>query len=198
MLFTYIARELRRRKRQAFVVSVGLALGVALVVTVSAMAAGVRDAQGQVLQSLYGVGTDITVTQAPSSGTGGPARLGLNANDNQAGKRFSRDDILQSPGLGTIPASRLATISSLPGVKAASGGLSLSSIHAEGRFPDFGASTSTGQGPTSTPSPAPSIAPVKVSSFSITGVEVSQLSVGPLSGSKAVSGRLFEAGDANA
>src|SRR5437016_6518465 len=55
LFFTYLARELRRRRRQAFVVALGLALGVGLVVTVSAMAAGVRSAQGKVLKSLYGV-----------------------------------------------------------------------------------------------------------------------------------------------
>ena len=41
----------------------GLAVGVALVVAVTAYAAGVGKAQDQVLQSLYGVGTDITVSQ---------------------------------------------------------------------------------------------------------------------------------------
>jgi hypothetical protein len=37
----------------------------------------VRDAQSDVLHSLYGVGTDITVTQAPKAGTGGPGRFGF-------------------------------------------------------------------------------------------------------------------------
>src|SRR5437899_1802423 len=113
MFFTYVARELRRRRRQALVVALGLALGVGLVVTVSAMASGVRTAQSTVLKSLYGVGTDITVTQAATAGTGGGARFGLNPGSNQAGKTFTRDEIQASPGLGTIPESQAASLASL-------------------------------------------------------------------------------------
>jgi len=135
MFFTYVGRELRRRRRQAIVVALGLALGIGLVVTVSAMAAGVRTAQSTVLQSLYGVGTDVTVTQAAGAGSGGPARFGLNApNAQRAGRRFSRDQLLDSPGLGTIPATRVSDVSALHGVRAASGALTLISIHVQGRF----------------------------------------------------------------
>lgn len=63
MFFTYIYRELRRRHRQALLTAVGLAVGVGLVVAVTAYADGVAQAQDEVLHSLYGVGTDITVTQ---------------------------------------------------------------------------------------------------------------------------------------
>ena len=63
MFFTYIWRELRRRHRQALLTALGLAVGVGLVVAVTAYAGGVSKAQDQVLQSLYGVGTDISVTQ---------------------------------------------------------------------------------------------------------------------------------------
>src|SRR3984893_17332152 len=71
MFFTYLRRELRRRMRQAIFIALGLALGIGLVITVTAAAAGVKNAQGTVLHSLYGVGTDITVTQAPKAGSGG-------------------------------------------------------------------------------------------------------------------------------
>ena len=57
MFFTYLRRELRRRRRQAIIISVGLALGIGLVITVTAASAGVKAAQGTVLQNLYGVGT---------------------------------------------------------------------------------------------------------------------------------------------
>ncbi|MFL6072065.1 MAG: hypothetical protein ACJ73S_01455 [Mycobacteriales bacterium] len=59
---TYLRRELRRRMRQAVVTAAGLALGIGLVLTVTAASSGVRDAQGRVLGALYGLGTDITVT----------------------------------------------------------------------------------------------------------------------------------------
>ena len=68
--FTYLARELRRRLRQAIFIALGLAVGVGLVLTVTAAAAGVKNAQAGVLKGLYGVGTDITVTGAAPSAQG--------------------------------------------------------------------------------------------------------------------------------
>jgi ABC-type lipoprotein release transport system permease subunit len=63
-LLTYLRRELRRRLRQTILVSFGLAVGIGLVITVTAVSRGVRDAQKTALANLYGVGTDITVTVA--------------------------------------------------------------------------------------------------------------------------------------
>ena len=77
MFFTYLRRELRRRIRQAIFIALGLALGIGLVITVTAASSGVRDAQATVLYSLYGVGTDITVTQTPAAGSGGPTGFGF-------------------------------------------------------------------------------------------------------------------------
>ena len=77
MFFTYLRRELRRRIRQAIFIALGLALGIGLVITVTAASSGVRDAQATVLHSLYGVGTDITVTQTPTAGSGGPTGFGF-------------------------------------------------------------------------------------------------------------------------
>ena len=71
MFFTYIGRELRRRMRQSIFIAIGLALGIGLVITVTAASAGVKNAQASVLHSLYGVGTDITVTKAPAAGSTG-------------------------------------------------------------------------------------------------------------------------------
>src|SRR5438067_7114597 len=103
MFVTYVLRELRRRRRQAVVVAVGLALGIGLVVTVSAMAAGVRAAQASVLKSLYGVGTDVTVTQPAAAGSGPRARFGLNPSDTRrVGKAFARDQVVEDPGLDSI------------------------------------------------------------------------------------------------
>ena len=66
MFFTYLRRELRRRMRQAILIAFGLAVGIGLVITVTALSTGVRNAQSTVLHSLYGVGTDVTVTKAPA------------------------------------------------------------------------------------------------------------------------------------
>lgn len=76
MYLTYIRRELRRRFKQSLVIALGLAVGIALVVTVSSAAAGVKSAQGQVLHSLYGVGTDMAVTRSLGRGSVGPQRFG--------------------------------------------------------------------------------------------------------------------------
>ena len=54
MFFSYLWKELSRRRRQALVVSLGLALGIGLVVAVSAMATGVQQAQTSVLHSSTG------------------------------------------------------------------------------------------------------------------------------------------------
>ena len=81
MFFTYVFRELRRRHRQALLTALGLAVGVALVVAVTAYAGGVGKAQDEVLQSLYGVGTDITVSQQQKMDQGGPQRFGMQPPD---------------------------------------------------------------------------------------------------------------------
>src|SRR5229473_1142384 len=57
---TYLWRELRRRMRQAVFIALGLAVGIGLVITVTAASSGLKNAQGTVLHSLYGVGTAIT------------------------------------------------------------------------------------------------------------------------------------------
>ncbi|MFE0085629.1 ABC transporter permease, partial [[Kitasatospora] papulosa] len=75
MFFTYLRRELRRRRKAALVVASGLALGIALVIVVSSVSAGMSKAQDKVLESLYGLGTDMTVTKAAAAqGSGGTER----------------------------------------------------------------------------------------------------------------------------
>src|ERR1700677_4676878 len=106
MFFTYLWRELRRRARQAVFIAIGLALGVGLVITVTAASAGVKNAQGSVLHSLYGVGTDVTVTKTPTEGSGAPGSFGFRG---QVGTRTRPAagtkidvDTLRGFGLGTL------------------------------------------------------------------------------------------------
>ena len=198
MFFTYIRRELRRRRRQAIVIAAGLGLGVGLVVTVSAMAAGVRDAQSTVLESLYGVGTDVTVTRSAQPGDGpGGVRFGLNPDEEaQAGEAFSRDDVLAQPGLGELEADDVATVREADGVAVAAGALSLTSIHIEGTFLDRG--DGGFPAPDEDGGAAPSVPPIDVTSYSIEGVDVSNPDVGPVTASQITDGRFFEPGEANA
>ncbi len=205
MYFTYIYRELRRRHRQALLTALGLAVGVALVIAVTAYAGGVSNAQDEVLHSLYGVGTDITVSQTAKLGEGGPQRFGMQPPDaSQRGKKFDRDAITASPGQQSLAATKVETIAGLDGVAAASGSLSLSSIHVEGSFAEMTGGGMAGGGSAmqpaagATPQAAPSQAPIKVSSFSIAGVDVTDLELGPLSSGEVTTGRSFTSAEANA
>ena len=76
LFFTYLRLELRHRLRQAVFIAAGLAVGIALVITVSAVAAGTSDAQAGVLHGLYGIGTDMTVTRPYATGDAGPRAPG--------------------------------------------------------------------------------------------------------------------------
>ena len=76
MFLTYLLRELSNRRKQTVVIAAGIALAIALVIVVSGVAAGVRNAQSSVLESVYGVGTDVTISQTaePGADGGGPGR----------------------------------------------------------------------------------------------------------------------------
>src|SRR2546429_559683 len=71
---SYMLSELRRRRGRTILTALGLAVGVAVVVTVSALSKGLDDAQAQVLKPLTGVGTDLSVSRplSLSNSGGGP------------------------------------------------------------------------------------------------------------------------------
>jgi putative ABC transport system permease protein len=200
MFFTYLWNELRRRRKQTVVVALGLALGIALVVTVSSMAAGVKDAQGTVLSSLYGVGTDMTVTQTSQpddQGAGGPG-FQISQGGSQG---FSRDRIFADPGTATFSEGRVAAIAGMNDVSAASGGLSLTATHLKGKLPEFasdpGSAPVVGSGSGAGQTQGPTQANINVSTFSLMGVDV-RGRVGPLSASQVERGRAFDASDDDA
>ncbi len=204
MFLTYLFRELRRRHRQAALTALGLALGICLVVTVSATAGGVHDAQNQVLHSLYGVGTDISVTKSAQRGSGGPQRFAMNPGTKQKqGQSFSRDAVTTTTGLALVSDTKVTSISALHGVSAAVGGLTLSSMQVSGKFAKV-AGTSSSTSVTKQPSTSssgsatPSQAPIKISSFTISGVGVSEQGIGPLSSATITSGRTFASSESDA
>jgi putative ABC transport system permease protein len=185
--FIYLARELRRRLRQAIFIALGLAIGVGLVLTVTAAAAGVKNAQADVLKGLYGVGTDITVSgaapsaKAPGSGGGG-TRVSIQMGPNGAqmcvnGKCHALKngytiDNLGSSSYSPISAASVAKIAALHGVAAAAGGLLL---------------TDNQTTISSNPSPP--------TSFTVDGADISEPKLGPLSDAAVSSGRAFTASD---
>src|SRR6204780_144178 len=126
MFFTYLWRELRRRARQAIFIAVGLALGIGLVITVTAASAGVKNAQSTVLHSLYGVGTDITVTKAPAAGAAGSGGFGFGFRGNvgtttapKAGTKLNDNTLSADTTLASISTSAVTTVSKLSNVAAA-------------------------------------------------------------------------------
>ncbi len=195
MFLTYLERELRRRSKQALVIAVGLGIGIGLVVTVSSASAGVKDAQTKVLHSLYGVGTDATVTQAPSASGFGPQQFGFGGPRPTPGGSFSSTHIRRVPDLVPLRQSRVSQIARLDDVNAATGSLSLTETSVSGTLPDFasggapvGAQASGGSGGFH----------VNVSSTSLVGVEPSSTGVGPLSPGNITKGHYFTTPDQNA
>lgn len=198
MLLTYVYRELRRRHRQALLTALGLAVGVGLVVAVTAYASGVSKAQDQVLQSLYGVGTDVSVTQTAKldQSQGGPMQFDMNPGENEEqGQKFSRDQLRSSPGQVSISAKKIASIAKLDGVSASTGSLLLSATHMQGKFAQGQSSPSSAS---SQPSASASQAPIEISSFTLAGVDVTNTGLGPLSSSSIVSGRSLTSSDTKA
>jgi putative ABC transport system permease protein len=197
MFFTYLHRELRRRMRQAIFIALGLALGIGLVITVTAASTGVKDAQGSVLHSLYGVGTDITVTKAPTYGSGAPSTFhfggAFGGKRPRAGTKINVDTLHQ-PGLATLPATSVTTTAKVQDVAAAAGGLTLADTKVTGTIPDFSSSGGSGGVPGGGGSFHGSITP---SSFSVQGVDIAAGELGPLSSGKITSGTTLGSADAN-
>lgn len=205
MFFTYVFRELRRRHRQALLTALGLAVGVALVVAVTAYAGGVGNAQDEVLQSLYGVGTDITVSQQRKMDEGGPQRFGMQPPDeSQQGKRFNRSAVMTSPGQQSIAESKVEQVAALDGVSNVTGSLSMTVMNVKGKFAEVqgGSSAAAAQPPSQSSSDSSGgqmqMAPIDVSSLSVSGVDVSDLELGPLSAAQITSGRSLTDADSTA
>ena len=139
MFFTYLRRELLNRRRQTVIVSIGLAIGIALVTTVSAISGGVKDSQAQVLQSLYGIGTDISITQRAAQGDG-PPRFDIGAADGQqAGgvQTISRTRLRTERGASTFDDATITKISATNGVAAVATALKLTNTTFSGELPSI-------------------------------------------------------------
>jgi putative ABC transport system permease protein len=192
MFFTYLWRELRRRKRQAIFIALGLALGVGLVITVTAASDGVQNAQATVLHSLYGVGTDVTVTQPPAKGASQGTSFGFRQQIQQirsgqvaAGTQINVNQLVNAQ-YGTLNAGSVTTAASQHDVTAAAGGLTLNDVTVTGTVPAI----SAGSGSISSS--------FTTSQFAVDGVDVGHTSLGPLSSAKVTSGTGLTAGDATA
>jgi ABC-type antimicrobial peptide transport system permease subunit len=156
----YLRNELVRRKARTILTVLGLAVGVALVIAISALSRGLDRAQKSALDPLSSIGTDLTVTLAPQDsgvgggfgGRGGGGREVLQANRSaitdlsklgKPGTHFVHDFFLPGTQL-TFPQQQAKQIASLPGVAAVSTGLMLSAVHQEGTVPKIVAKIRTG------------------------------------------------------
>ncbi|MFJ4919766.1 ABC transporter permease [Streptomyces sp. NPDC088725] len=209
MFFTYLGRELRRRRKAALVVASGLALGIALVIVVSSVTAGMSRAQDKVLQSLYGLGTDMTVTKAAAPpGTDGAAqrpRFRFDAKGSDDDAEQSSDRVMVQ-GFQTLASSTVTKVGGQKGVAESVGGLSLTVLKVNGQFKrgDF-KQTEGGQGPGRGGQGGMPQGEVRggganfdVDSFTVYGTDVAHLGLGPLTSSKITSGRTFAADETNA
>ncbi|MFC9849350.1 ABC transporter permease [Streptomyces sp. NPDC060223] len=207
MFFTYLRRELRRRRKAALVVASGLALGIALVIVVSSVSSGMEKAQGKVLQSLYGLGTDMTVTKAAAAQTDTSQRPRFNFDASDGDSEQSSDRVMVQ-GFQTLASSTVTKVDSQAGVADSVGGLSLQVIKVNGQFrqgqfqQDEGASAAPGgRGGGSAP-PQGRVegggADFDVNQYTVYGTDVTKPELGPLTSSKITSGRTFTTSETDA
>ncbi|MFE9098693.1 ABC transporter permease [Streptomyces sp. NPDC007264] len=204
MFFTYLRRELRRRRKAALVVASGLALGIALVIVVNSVSSGMGKAQDKVLQSLYGLGTDMTVSKAASSTSGAQRpRFQFDARGDDSDETQSSDRVLVQ-GFQTLADSTVAEVGSQKGVSDAVGGLSLQVIKVSGQFKQGQFKQDGSGGRQGGPSGMPQGrvegggAEFDVNSYSVYGTDVTEPALGPLTSSKITSGRAFTTSETDA
>ena len=216
MFGIYLKRELSRRKKAALVIALGLALGIALVITVNSVSAGMTQAQDKVLKSLYGLGTDMTVTKAqsaPKSGSSQGPNFKFDAKQSSSSTQSS--DRVMTQGGQVLSSSLVTKVSSQQGVSAAVGALTLNVTKVDGSFTQGKAKSSTssgssgssnsqqgGPGGGTSGSGQPQVqgggASFNVNSYSVAGIDVTDQDLGPLATSKITSGKTFTASQTDA
>ncbi|MGY1749639.1 ABC transporter permease [Modestobacter sp. SYSU DS0511] len=203
MLLTYVRRELRGRLRQTVIVAVGLALAIALVLVVNAASAGVRNAQDAVLESVYGVGTDIKVTQAAEPGAGGGrGQFSFGADDgttsDDGSTTVATDQLSIARGTTAMSSDVVSTISAADGVSDVTATLMLIDQTFSGELPDAGSAPAgppTGGGERGDGFRGGNF---NVSSFGVEGITPGATALGPLAGAAVADGRGFTTADVGA
>ncbi|MFF1295273.1 MULTISPECIES: ABC transporter permease [unclassified Streptomyces] len=212
MFGIYLKRELGRRKKAALVIALGLALGIALVITVNSVSAGMSQAQDKVLKSLYGLGTDMTVTKArsaPTDNSSGRPNFEFDASSDDSDDKQSSDRVMTQGGQA-LKAALVAKVAQQEGVANAVGALTLNVTKVDGSFTQGKAQSTTGSGQSQgqggpgggTSTAAPQVqgggASFDVNSYSVAGVDVTDQTLGPLAGMEITSGKTFTASQTNA
>ncbi|KQM17730.1 hypothetical protein ASF83_01060 [Plantibacter sp. Leaf171] len=216
MFGTYLRRELVGRRKQTVIIAIGMALAIALVIIVNSVATGVKTAQASVLESVYGVGTDITVSQAAEAPTegGGPGQtFDFGSGDGATSDGTTTVDqsrLEAARGTSTFDATALDTITDVANVEAAAATLSLTNTTFTGELPDVsqaqGSDGTAGvPGGDATGATPPQGGPdgaggssFGIDSFTVLGLDPSGDAVGPLSAVTLSDGRSLAADDAGA
>lgn len=213
MFGIYLKRELGRRKKAALVIALGLALGIALVITVNSVSAGMTQAQDKVLKSLYGLGTDMTVTKAQSApGASSSQAPNFKFDAKQSSSSRQSSDRVMTQGGQALSSSLVTKVAGQRGVAAAVGAISLNVTKVDGSFTQGRAKSSTssgsprqqggpGGGTNSGGGGQPQVqgggASFNVNSYSVAGIDVTDQDLGPLATSKITSGKTFTASQNN-
>ncbi|MEV6173213.1 ABC transporter permease [Streptomyces sp. NPDC051954] len=205
MFFTYLRRELRRRRKAALVVASGLALGIALVIVVNSVSSGMGKAQDKVLESLYGLGTDMTVTKAAPAQSDDSQQRPRFQFDAANGEEEQSSDRVMVQGFQTLADSTIAKVGDQDGVSDAVGGLSLQVLKVNGnftpgQFQQGGGGGGVGGGGGGQPEGEVrgGGADFDVDNYSVYGTDVTKPALGPLTSSKITSGRTFKSSETNA
>ncbi|KZE91390.1 ABC transporter permease [Microbacterium sp. TNHR37B] len=213
MYWTYLRRELAGRTKQTVIVALGLAIAVALVIIVNALSAGVRDAQAQALESVYGVGTDLTVTGAqaePGERGDGGRQFDFDEDsgdtDDDGTTTLSQSRLITDFGRSTLAADTVQTVASVEGVSEASGALSLTNMTFDGELPQRPGGADGGGSSQTAPEGDPGDptgggggfggGSFDVDSFTVLGIDAVDTAVGPLSAVEVSGGRALTEADA--
>jgi len=213
MFGTYLRRELLNRRKQTIIIAIGMALAIALVIIVDAVSGGVRQAQESVLQSVYGVGTDITVSQPATAqgataqqGAGGGPRFDFGAGagtDTGTGRQVNTSRLEPTRGATVMDAATLTAVKKVDNVASAASVLSLTNTSFSGTLPNFQQLRQQREsGQAAQPSAPPTGgsdgaggSSFTVDSFSVLGLDPAGKSVGPLASVTLTGGRSFTAAD---
>lgn len=199
MLMTFARRELGRRRRQTIIVALGLAIAVALLMVVHSVSSGVSRAQSEVLSSVYGVGTDITVTQKSTQQPGQGFDMAPGAQDANGNTSVSSTTVRTTRGTEAFDASQLATVQGVQGVAGATAVLNLEQTTFDGQIGSSGSSSSSSASPSASASSGTSRGAMgggrmNLNQTTITGVEPGA-TLGPLSTLSVSSGRALATSD---
>lgn len=206
----YLFAELRRRWGRTFLTAAGLGVGVALVVATTAFSAGLRDAQEEVLEPLTGVGTDMTVTRPLTVDEGDSGFAGLSEEEREQleeengggriafddlgepGEKFENDSLMSASQL-SFSNDVITEVGGLSGVEEVSGSLTLTNMHTSGTVPDieFDEEGGFGQPPESEGGRGELLGNIDIEQFTVTGVDVTQPSLAPVSASQVTKGEFL-------